>query len=269
MVVNCSSVIRCSIPSHRKPAAGTTMWTFPYVRMARSASRSPMSGSVTEPASPTASPANPSIWRSVSSSGSWSRSLATMHAPSRASRSATPCPMPRPAPVTIATRPSMPSTMRLLPPRVVRPILPQRRAPAATATAPASRTISALTTIPPRRRRPAMAVDHDLLHDFAHALIDAGHNLAPIAALTDSAPRPLRGRRLPRRRRRAGARDRARPSRRRAEGGVHEPRDPGEARRRLAQLRDHRRRYDRPQRRARPARRRSSLPRWSRRSRSA
>ena len=33
-----------------------------------------------------------------------------------------------------------------------------------------------------------MAVDHDLLHDLAHALIDAGHNLAPIAALTDGAP---------------------------------------------------------------------------------
>ena len=33
-----------------------------------------------------------------------------------------------------------------------------------------------------------MALDHDLLHDFAHALIDAEHTLVPIKPLTDRAP---------------------------------------------------------------------------------
>ncbi len=33
-----------------------------------------------------------------------------------------------------------------------------------------------------------MALDHDMLHEFAHALIDAEHTLAPIKPLTDRAP---------------------------------------------------------------------------------
>src|SRR5262245_16320278 len=68
--------------------------------------RSPKSGADTLPLQATALRPSLAISAMVSFAGSGSRSLTTTSAPSRASRSATCWPMPRPEPVTIATLPS-------------------------------------------------------------------------------------------------------------------------------------------------------------------
>src|SRR6266478_2194215 len=77
--------------------------------------RSPKSLTVTSPLHATARPPARSMRAMVSRAGASSRSFTTTAAPSRASRSATCCPMPRPDPVTIATLPSSsPMPSRLL-----------------------------------------------------------------------------------------------------------------------------------------------------------
>ena len=68
--------------------------------------RSPKSLAVTSPLQATARPPSFSISAIVSLAGASSRSFTTTAAPSRASRNATCCPIPRPEPVTIATLPS-------------------------------------------------------------------------------------------------------------------------------------------------------------------
>src|SRR6266851_2567754 len=81
-------------------------WRPPNWRTAVSTMRSPKSLAVTSPLHATARPPSRSMRAMVSLAGASSRSLTTTAAPSRASRSATCCPMPRPEPVTTATLPS-------------------------------------------------------------------------------------------------------------------------------------------------------------------
>src|ERR1700694_593070 len=78
----------------------------PSCLTATSTMRSPKSLAVTSPLQATARPPIFSMRPIVSLAGASSRSLTTTAAPSRASRRATCCPMPRPDPVTIATLPS-------------------------------------------------------------------------------------------------------------------------------------------------------------------
>src|SRR6185295_10746222 len=82
------------------------MWQLPKESTAVLTMRSPKSFAVTSPTHATARPPKPLTSATASCAGPSSRSLTTSAAPSRASRRAMLRPMPRPEPVTIATRPS-------------------------------------------------------------------------------------------------------------------------------------------------------------------
>ncbi len=106
MAYHCSSVIFWMTLSHVYPALLTMTCRPPSCFTAVSTMRSPKSLAVTSPLHATALPPIFSISAIVSFAGASSRSLTTTLAPSRARRSATCCPIPRPDPVTIATFPS-------------------------------------------------------------------------------------------------------------------------------------------------------------------
>src|SRR5262245_27809344 len=105
---HCSSVIRCAIASRVIPA----LWTSTSRRrqrspiVATSSAAPPGTARSTTAASPV--PPSATTLPATSSAGAVSTSLTTTVAPSAARRRAIAAPMPRPAPVTAATRPSSP-----------------------------------------------------------------------------------------------------------------------------------------------------------------
>src|SRR5581483_9594757 len=120
-----SSVMFTSMRSRRIPALLTTMWRLPKADTACSTSRRAPSKSATSSPSATARPPADSISATTCCAGAMSvpspaseppRSLTATLAPAAASATACARPIPRPAPVTIATFPLRSATRRSLVP---------------------------------------------------------------------------------------------------------------------------------------------------------